>query len=210
MGSGPFRRFEVLARWRAGQWSRRGLCTYNRREAREFMARAGRTARKAWQFAAFISYRHTEDDRKWAVWLHQALERYRLPRGVADDGDSPARLGRVFRDEEELPVSGATLGRDRGGAGRFRPVDRSLFIEHACVSLGKRGSRPFPGDARTDGDPRRLDRRRARIRDAYCSGRADLRGGRRHSGVRADHRCARCHTGRGAPGVGSKAAWCPA
>ena len=34
------------------------------------------------RYAAFISYRHLENDRKWAKWLHSALERYRFPKVV--------------------------------------------------------------------------------------------------------------------------------
>jgi hypothetical protein len=55
-------------------------------------------------YAAFVSYRHTEPDRRWAKWLHTSLETYRVPdRLVA--GGAPRRLGRVFRDEEELAAS---------------------------------------------------------------------------------------------------------
>jgi hypothetical protein len=57
-----------------------------------------------WRYDAFISYRHTEPDRKWAKWLHTALETYRVPRAALRQGVSP-RLKRVFRDEEELPAS---------------------------------------------------------------------------------------------------------
>lgn len=53
---------------------------------------------------AFISYRHVPEDRKWAIWLHQQLERYRTPRPLVARG-IPRRLKRVFRDEEELPAS---------------------------------------------------------------------------------------------------------
>ena len=61
------------------------------------------------RYAAFISYRHLANDRKWAKWLHATLERYRFPRIVQRTHRLPARLGRVFRDEEELAAS-AQLG----------------------------------------------------------------------------------------------------
>jgi hypothetical protein len=61
------------------------------------------------RFAAFISYRHVEPDRAVARWLHGALETYRPPATVVGPG-APARLGRVFRDEEEL---GHGLARQR-------------------------------------------------------------------------------------------------
>jgi len=56
------------------------------------------------RFGAFISYRHIEPDRGVAGWLQSALETYRLPAGLASAGARP-RLGRVFRDEEELAAS---------------------------------------------------------------------------------------------------------
>jgi WD40 repeat protein/tetratricopeptide (TPR) repeat protein len=58
-----------------------------------------------YRYAAFISYRHVEPDRRWAQWLHRTLETYRVPRRLRRDNGIPARLGRCFRDEEELPAS---------------------------------------------------------------------------------------------------------
>lgn len=55
-------------------------------------------------FGAFISYRHVEPDRTVAKWLHAALEAYRVPAPLVAQGIRP-RLGRVFRDEEELAAS---------------------------------------------------------------------------------------------------------
>lgn len=57
-------------------------------------------------YRAFISYSHADHDH--AVWLHKALERYRVPRRLAG-ADGRKRLGRVFRDEEELAAA-AELG----------------------------------------------------------------------------------------------------
>ncbi len=59
---------------------------------------------QAFRYDAFISYRHVEPDRKWAKWLHGALETYRVPRELVAKG-FPKRLTRVFRDEEELPAN---------------------------------------------------------------------------------------------------------
>lgn len=56
------------------------------------------------RYVAFISYRHVEPDRDVAKWLHGALEGYRLPTALVAGGASP-RLGRAFRDEEELAAS---------------------------------------------------------------------------------------------------------
>ncbi|BCW87990.1 hypothetical protein sos41_11270 [Alphaproteobacteria bacterium SO-S41] len=58
-------------------------------------------------YRAFISYRHA--DKAWGDWLHKALEAYRVPRGlVGTEGHAgvvPDRLGRVFRDREELAAA---------------------------------------------------------------------------------------------------------
>jgi tetratricopeptide (TPR) repeat protein len=51
-------------------------------------------------YKAFLSYSHR--DRKWARWLHRALERYPLPKSLRSSG-LPARLAPVFRDRDELP-----------------------------------------------------------------------------------------------------------
>lgn len=61
-------------------------------------------AQPGFRYDAFISYRHVEPDRGWAKWLHGALETYRVPRALVKKG-FPARLTRVFRDEEELPAN---------------------------------------------------------------------------------------------------------
>jgi tetratricopeptide (TPR) repeat protein len=62
---------------------------------------------KTRRYAAFISYSHR--DRKWAEWLHRAIENYRVPKGLsrsaqADGWVAPA-LRPVFLDRSELPSS---------------------------------------------------------------------------------------------------------
>ena len=57
------------------------------------------------KYVAFISYRHGGEDGSTAAWLHRAIERYRLPRSVRTRLGIGPRLGRVFRDEDELPTS---------------------------------------------------------------------------------------------------------
>ena len=57
------------------------------------------------RYAAFISYRHVDPDRKWAKWLHTRLERYRVPKAIVKAHGALPRIGRVFRDEEELAAS---------------------------------------------------------------------------------------------------------
>lgn len=58
-----------------------------------------------YRYDAFISYRHVEPDRRWAQWLHAALETYRVPKKLRQQLGVPARVRRIFRDEEELPAS---------------------------------------------------------------------------------------------------------
>jgi len=56
------------------------------------------------KYDAFISYRHTEPDKTIAEKLHRMLETYRVPKAVVKMG-SQKKVGRVFRDREELPTS---------------------------------------------------------------------------------------------------------
>ena len=52
-------------------------------------------------YRAFISY--SRKDTKVAQRLHKALETYRVPRGVQAPVDPKRRrLGRVFRDDDEM------------------------------------------------------------------------------------------------------------
>ncbi|MEI0558793.1 toll/interleukin-1 receptor domain-containing protein, partial [Brachyspira intermedia] len=57
-----------------------------------------------YNYDVFISYRHLEEDKKWAKWLLESLETWRVPKELVKKG-FPKRIGRVFRDEEELPSS---------------------------------------------------------------------------------------------------------
>ena len=60
----------------------------------------------------FISYRHAdnrEQDRTWASWLHQEIERYEVPAELIGQKNArgdiiPERIYPVFRDEESLPA----------------------------------------------------------------------------------------------------------
>ena len=56
-----------------------------------------------YKYKAFISYRHVPRDAAAAKALHTAIERYIIPKEQRIDGKR--RLGRVFRDEEELPAT---------------------------------------------------------------------------------------------------------
>ncbi|UTW45254.1 TIR domain-containing protein [bacterium SCSIO 12696] len=55
-------------------------------------------------YRAFISYRHTDADRKWAKWLMHSLETYRTPKTLIKKGIAQ-RVGRLFRDDDEIPAS---------------------------------------------------------------------------------------------------------
>jgi len=64
----------------------------------------------AFRYAGFISY--SQKDKAWARRIHRALERYRLPAGLPADRPKRNRLGRFFRDDDELagaPSLGAAL-----------------------------------------------------------------------------------------------------
>ena len=62
------------------------------------------------KYCAFISYRHQSPDDVIAKALHTAIETYGVPAGIRKK-TGQKKLGRVFRDQEELPLS-ANLGSD--------------------------------------------------------------------------------------------------
>ena len=53
-------------------------------------------------YNAFISYRHHPEDMKVAEQIQRQLEHYRVPRVIRKQGK---RIGRIFRDKEELPIT---------------------------------------------------------------------------------------------------------
>jgi tetratricopeptide (TPR) repeat protein len=60
------------------------------------------------RYIAFVSYNHS--DRRWAKWVHHAVETYRIPprlhlRGEATGASLSGRLTPVFLDREELSTS---------------------------------------------------------------------------------------------------------
>ncbi|MBV8342569.1 MAG: toll/interleukin-1 receptor domain-containing protein [Gammaproteobacteria bacterium] len=65
----------------------------------------GRGVVPTFRYRAFLCYSHR--DKRWADWLHAALETYRVPRHLVgrttDAGEIPRRLAPVFRDRDELP-----------------------------------------------------------------------------------------------------------
>jgi tetratricopeptide (TPR) repeat protein len=87
------------------------------------------------QYWAFLSYSH--QDRRWATWLHQALEAYRVPsrlvgRPTATGPPAPRRFRPIFCDREELPVSADLAGRI------LAALDASAFLIVLCSPAATR------------------------------------------------------------------------
>ena len=57
-------------------------------------------------YAAFISYRHTERDYPIAAALHRQLEVFVFPSRAIKKEKGKKKFGRVFRDKDELPLTG--------------------------------------------------------------------------------------------------------
>ncbi len=55
-------------------------------------------------YVAFISYRHKDLDRNTGVKVQRCIERYTVPKDLRDMAGGK-KLGKVFRDEDELPLS---------------------------------------------------------------------------------------------------------
>lgn len=85
-------------------------------------------------YSAFISYNHR--DRRWAVWLHRALERYRVPKRLrgrgAPFGTIEAKLPPVFRDRDELAASSDLAQSVRDG------LEASAMLIVLCSPHGAR------------------------------------------------------------------------
>ncbi len=77
------------------------------------------------RYCAFISYRHQTPDQEIAKALHTAIENYGIPRSVRKQSGRK-KTGKVFRDQEELPLS-SNLGADIEMA-----LDRSEWFIAIC------------------------------------------------------------------------------
>ncbi|MBR0515157.1 MAG: TIR domain-containing protein [Clostridia bacterium] len=77
------------------------------------------------KYCAFISYRHQSPDQEIAKALHTAVETYGIPASVKKK-TGMKKMGYVFRDQEELPLS-ADLGADIESA-----LDRSEYFIAIC------------------------------------------------------------------------------
>ena len=76
-------------------------------------------------YIAFISYRHLPLDIAAAKRLHRRIERYVLPRELRRDGRK--KLGLVFRDQDELPISSNLSDNIR------EALDHSAFLIVICT-----------------------------------------------------------------------------
>ncbi len=63
------------------------------------------------RYRAFISY--SQQDQAWGKRLHTWLERYKIPLGALVGISNDRRLGRFFRDEEEMPAAADIAGHVR-------------------------------------------------------------------------------------------------
>ncbi len=75
-------------------------------------------------YIAFISYRHAELDSAVAKQLHTSIEQFIIPKSLRKNGEK--KLGLVFRDQEELPIS-SNLSDDICTA-----LDHSQFLIVVC------------------------------------------------------------------------------
>ncbi len=77
------------------------------------------------EYKAFISYRHLPLDMAVAKKVHRSIEHYLIPRSLRKNGKK--KLGLVFRDQDELPISG-TLSENIQTA-----LDHSEFLIVICT-----------------------------------------------------------------------------
>ena len=76
------------------------------------------------KYKAFISYRHKPLDLEIAQKLHRRIERYVIPADLRRDGEK--KLGLVFRDQDELPISSNLSDNIR------QALDNSEFLIVVC------------------------------------------------------------------------------
>lgn len=78
-----------------------------------------------YEYDAFISYRHKDPDMAVAKALHKQIETYGIPADIKKI-TGRTRMGRVFRDQEELPLM-ADLGE-----GIHRALEKSQWLILVC------------------------------------------------------------------------------
>ena len=62
-------------------------------------------ASSGYEYAAFISYRHLPHDQEVAKQVQKAIETFTIPGNFAATGNAGGRIGKCFRDEDELAAS---------------------------------------------------------------------------------------------------------
>ncbi|MBO5497086.1 MAG: TIR domain-containing protein, partial [Oscillospiraceae bacterium] len=77
------------------------------------------------EYKAFISYRHKPLDMQTAKSIHRRIEHYIIPRALRKDGKK--KLGYVFRDQDELPISSDLTSSIR------EALDRSEYLIVICT-----------------------------------------------------------------------------
>jgi WD40 repeat protein len=78
------------------------------------------------RYAAFISYAHGDLDGRIARRLHRTLETYTVPACLRQARDLPRRVGKVFRDEDELSAAPSLSERLRDA------LRRSAYLIVVC------------------------------------------------------------------------------
>ncbi len=65
--------------------------------------------RPKFKYAAFVSYRHLPEDRRWAEWLIGALQSFATPSELVAKGMAP-QIGELFRDDKEMAAQADLAG----------------------------------------------------------------------------------------------------
>lgn len=78
-----------------------------------------------YEYEAFISYRHIPRDTEIARQIQRHIEGFRIPREL-QTAERGRRLGRLFRDEDELPTSSSLSTQIRSA------IKRSRFLVVVC------------------------------------------------------------------------------
>lgn len=119
------------------------------------------------RYSAFISYNHR--DRDWAVWLHRALEHYRVPKRLwgrpAPWGEIGPRLPPVFRDRDELATSTDLAASVKAALGEAATLvvicspaaARSEWVDEEIRTYVEQGRASFIRLIIVDGEPHALD-----------------------------------------------------
>lgn len=81
---------------------------------------------KDFDYIAFISYRHKPLDRRIAVKIQKSIEDFTLPSELRGENENK-KLGRVFRDDDELPLSPDL------SESILNALDRSKFLIVICT-----------------------------------------------------------------------------